>query len=549
MAHLEDLAPKDPRVMRETPNLDADVVVVGSGAAGVSVTFPLVEAGLSVIMVDGGKGPRDPAPPRDFFASRLHDAEQWRWMVGSDFHALRFWDAVSPKLRVPTLSWVFEGFSEANKVQPSQFVAVGSLAAGGLTNAWGGGVACFDREDLRDFPIPWEEMQLSYANVSRRIGISGRVEDDLSAFFGLDQWAQEPLPLDALQAHLLARYSVWRHQLRKRGFTAGRARVAILSDPYQGRAACEQTGACLWGCPRQALYTASLDLQKLQQWPNLSYRPGFIVERVESKGGVVKVEGRGPGGTFRILARSAVLAAGTLATTRLALQALDYPGPVPMQSCPTAAFLLWVPRRFGYAPAKSYALGQISFHVKLDQGGSAFGSLFSAAGIPAFEFVRRMPLPKRHALRLLEAFLPCSIVGNLFLPGWLTEASLRLDAAGHLVVTGGWRERVSALMDSARATLAWAFRKVGAILVPKSFTLGVPGGDIHYAVSLPMRTDPRRGETFPDGQLAGAPGIFVADGAVLSALPAKSHTLTIMANADRIGRCLARALASLPRPR
>ena len=36
-------------------SVDFDVIIVGSGPAGVSATFPLVESGVKVLMVDGGK--------------------------------------------------------------------------------------------------------------------------------------------------------------------------------------------------------------------------------------------------------------------------------------------------------------------------------------------------------------------------------------------------------------------------------------------------------------------------------------------------------------
>jgi hypothetical protein len=42
---------------------------------------------------------------------------------------------------------------------------------------------------------------------------------------------------------------------------------------------------------------------------------------------------------------------------------------------------------------------------------------------------------------------------------------------------------------------------------------------------------------------AAAPGLYVVDGAALTRLPAKAHTLTIMANADRIARKLAQQLS------
>jgi len=43
------------------------------------------------------------------------------------------------------------------------------------------------------------------------------------------------------------------------------------------------------------------------------------------------------------------------------------------------------------------------------------------------------------------------------------------------------------------------------------------------------------------GELNAAPGLSIVYGAVLPTIPAKFTTLTIMANADRIGRHLAGA--------
>jgi len=69
--------------------------------------------------------------------------------------------------------------------------------------------------------------------------------------------------------------------------------------------------------------------------------------------------------------------------------------------------------------------------------------------------------------------------------------------------------------------------------------MGQLGSDIHYAGTLPMRKDPRIGETNAVGELAGQPGLFVADAATFPELSAKPHTLTMMAMADRLGRHLA----------
>ena len=118
-------------------------------------------------------------------------------------------------------------------------------------------------------------------------------------------------------------------------------------------------------------------------------------------------------------------------------------------------------------------------------------------------------------------------------------AQVHLDKQSRLVVSGNYRETVDPLMKKARNILRMAFLRLGAILIPGSFTIGAPGSDVHYAGTLPMTRNPKLGETTKYGELLGAEGVYIVDGACLPVLPEQSHTLTIMANADRIGRYLA----------
>ena len=59
-----------------------------------------------------------------------------------------------------------------------------------------------------------------------------------------------------------------------------------------------------------------------------------------------------------------------------------------------------------------------------------------------------------------------------------------------------------------------------------------------------MRSKPSYGETNWLGEVVGLNGVHVVDGTCLPILPAKSHTLMIMANADRIGRAIASTMTA-----
>ncbi len=521
---------------------DADVVVVGSGPAGVSVSAPLVEAGLRVLLVDGGRPASIPPITQPYLHARASDPAQWNWMLGKDFYALRRFDALSPKMRVPAHAAAFANFAEVNCVHAANgFVAIGSLAQGGLSNAWGCGVARLSQQELGAFPVATADMEAAYARVSRRIGVSGSSDDDLRDYFGLDAWADAPIAIDSLQGEILARY-----RALTPGTTGsvrlGRSRVAVLSRPRAGRGACDLSGNCLWGCQQGALYNAEQDLRMLLKHANFAYRPGFVVEHVGYSGGNRCIVGQAGDNAQIITARKVILAAGTLASTRLAMRADDIAAAVAMQSCPVSAFMLWIPRRLGAAREPGFGLGQLSYVVDCSPDIRGFGSLFSTNGIPVSEFARFTPLPLPYGIDALRALLSSCVVGNLALPGHLTRATVRLDKTNALVVDGRYDDRVPMLLRSAATQLRSAFRKVGGWILPGSFKPGTPGADIHYAATLPMTASPGIGQTDSLGELTRQPDLHIVDGACLPVLTEKSHTLTIMANADRIGQELAARL-------
>lgn len=519
-----------------------DMIVVGSGPAGVSAAFPLVEAGAKVLMVDGGREPEISPPQVPFMTARYNDESQWRWIVGENYHALQASDDVSPKLRAPTLGYVFDRFREANKVSCQDFVAVGSLAAGGMSNAWGCGVARLSEKELSAFPFGQDDIALSYRSVSRRIGISGRAADDLSDYFGVDEFAQPAIVEDALHRYLYSRYEKQRHHMSALRFRMGRSRVAALSRDHMGRKACDVSGNCLWGCHKKALYSSRDDLSLLRTFDNFFYEGGIIVDSVERKDEYwsINVREQVGRGARTYSAGKLMMAAGTLATTRLVLSALRMSEPVNLLSCPTAAFLLWMPRRVATPRESAFGLGQLSFVSTVESDVTIFGSTFSPTGIPISEFVRHVPLHRPAGITVLRELLRSCVVGNLFLPGRLSAAQVIVTSDRELRITGGYKPEVKRLMTNARKVVRKAYARLGAVMLPGSFTMAVQGGDIHYAGTLPMRESPVYGETSSSGEVFGLENLHVVDGACLSTLGEKSHTLTIMANADRIARDVAR---------
>jgi len=512
------------------------MIIIGAGPAGTSAALALRERGVPVHILDAGTAQVSMPPMGDVLSQRFGNPEQWRWQIGAHGEGLSAPAQASPKFRVPGLRSIFEGYAEVNKMNPDPgFHLVGALAAGGLSNAWGCGVARFDADELGALAVDRAALDASYDRVGRRMGLSGSSPDALSGYFGLDGISAPALPLDSLHDRL------WRRRERTGdALRMGRARVAVLSESRPGRMACDLSGMCLWGCSRRSTWSATIDVETLKRDPGVQFDTGVQVSALHpDDAGSWWIETQTVDGPRRYRARQVLLAAGTLATTRLVLAALrERPPHLRLQSNPMAAFLLWLPAMLGAPRERSFGLAQLSFALTQPGVGQSFGNLFSTVGLPVSEFLAHLPISRRAGLPLLRALLSSCVVGNLFLPGNLSAHSVSLDEQGALRIKGGSDPQQGAALAEAHAALSRGFRRTGARVLPGSFVAGPLGADLHYAATLPISKHPSAHECRINGELAGLPGVYVIDGAALPRLPAKAHTLTIMANADRIARFL-----------
>jgi choline dehydrogenase-like flavoprotein len=529
---------------------DADAIVVGSGPSGVSVTFPLLEAGMRVSLLDGGREREDPVPAGAYHDNRREDPEQWRAFLGRDLEALRPAGPPSPKFDAPGSRFAFEGGSRAEGVEGRGFAAVVSLARGGLSNIWGAGISTYGDEELAEFPLSPADLASSYASVARRIGVTGFAADDLAGGLDADMPSLEPMRLSENASRLMARYARRRDAVQALGVRLGRPRTAVLTEPLGRRGACNLCDMCIWGCREGAIYSSAHDLPALQSHDGLDYRPGSVVESIAPSGSGYRVTLRGEEdrGRRELTSRRLVLAAGALVTTRLVLEMQGrFDETVPVIGAPGVGFALCLSERIGAAVAThEFSMGQISFTAAGDAERPAdggYGSLFPASGVPGSLVIDRMPLTRPGAIRLFRWLQPALLLGNCFLHGRYSDNSARLERAdsgrARFVVHGGVAADHPRRIDGLRRQLTRAFRKLGALLIPGSFSPIGPGEAIRYAGTLPMRASPGPGETDRFGELHGAPGLHAVDLSIFPAMPAKHHTLTMMANADRIGQAIA----------
>ena len=234
-----------------------------------------------------------------------------------------------------------------------------------------------------------------------------------------------------------------------------------------------------------------------------------------------------------------MLACGAIGNAKLVFDALAmYDADVQLLSSPVTSFAMLVPRWWckGLADDINFALAQLTFRFDAPdlEGGYASGHFFAADTLPAVELIPYVPLSfpqSRRIIRLLQSSL---VLGNCYLSGRYSRSSMRLRPSGELEIKGNVSPDLERDLATVKQRFAKVMRRYGGFILPGSFRPTLPGEDVHYAGTVPMRTTPRRHETDARGEVQGLPGVYVVDGGALTTIPAKPHTLTIMGNADRI---------------
>jgi len=527
-----------PRFSHHSGSNCPEVIIVGSGPAGVSAAWPLLEAGVTVMMIDAASEVPLPAAPRGDIGSFRRDPSRWKVQFGGNLAGVDPSGDQSPKLTTPLAREMLAGFATTIGLRVRDFLALGSLSRGGLSNIWGAVAAVYDDEDLAGSPVRHADLLPSYAAVMQRIGVSGSAGAD-----GLP--VEEGPTLTAPAQRLLSAAS---RSPSRNGFVLERTINAVAMSERSGREGCARCGMCLWGCQRNSIYASGLELPQLCRFPHFRYFGGALVRSLLPQGKGHALEISCKNGRMLLPAPRILLAAGTIATTSLVLRRLGSIGSTRLLTNPVGAMAFMIPALFATPlPERSFALGQLSYRFPLRDGGRAAGVIYGADALPLVGIAGRLPISRPAALRLTRALAPSLLLATCYLPGRFSANTLRVaddDNQRQIVIIEGVQtEDARDTLIAVGRRLAREMRRLGAFALPGSLTIAQPGADAHYAGTLPMGGN---GPTAcaPTGELKACPGLYIADGAVLTDLPAKHCTLTIMANADRIARYLAARIVS-----
>jgi choline dehydrogenase-like flavoprotein len=374
----------------------ADVVIIGSGAGGGTVTKVLADLGVSVTLLEAGPmlhpetDFKEHKWPYDYPHRGSGEGGASYFGRGRDFG----WFSAHAG------GWHLEG-EPYTVAEGSKFQWFRSRIVGGRTNHYGRISLRYADYDLKpysrdgigtDWPISYEDIAPYYDKAESFIGITGSKEGIRSAPDGVFQ----PCPPPRVHEVLIKKAA------DKLGIPCIPNRLAVITKPTNGRAACHYCGECGRGCISASNYSSS----QVQVFPAMKTGRVNLITNAMARELITDSEGRVTAVSYidkvtrtekQVKCRTVVLAASCCESTRLLLNSR-------------------APRHANGLANSSGAVGR----YLTDNTGFSLG-----ASLPA---LRGMP---RHDSDGMGG-------AHLYIPWWLWDKKTDFPRGYHIELSGGY---------------------------------------------------------------------------------------------------------------
>jgi len=250
------------------PNDEVDFVVIGAGAAGGVMAKELSTAGFRVVVLEQGP----------YLSEKDFKHDEIKYTIQPGF---------TNDTKVQPITY---RKNESERAKPLKAIEYGRQVGGGsvhfTSNYWRFHESDFHERSLfgdvsgaalADWPIQYADLEPYYTKAEYDLGISG-----LGGANPFEAPRSKPYPLPPLPVKSSG--VLFERAAKKLGLHPYPAPMAILSQPYQGRAACSHCGFCeYFGCEMRAKSSSLVSVVPMaEKTGRCEIRPNSYVRKIET---------------------------------------------------------------------------------------------------------------------------------------------------------------------------------------------------------------------------------------------------------------------------
>ncbi len=516
------------------------VAVIGSGPAGASAAYALVEKGADVTVYDVGYELEDNlksltrpghTPEESLAKIRQRRADH---------------DGASSELPEKLCfgsRFVYKTVPGGAIQLDSKSKVLTSFALGGLSNVWGANVGTVADRDMVHWPFKSDRLKNAFRTLENFVDVSTE-NDAVDELYSVRIHGKPQYPLGPQGLNVLTQSNKKAPALKLKGIHVGRAKIACGTRYSYESQGCVSCGMCMHGCSYNAIFNAANVIKELISAKKISYKPHSLALSYSEKSQGVEVQFKNidTHQNFTETYDKVFIGAGVLGTTALVARSMGWSGhEFTIRDSQKYYFpFITFKRTRGASVAPQNTLAQIFIQL------ATLKRTHQLVHFQLYPFNEIVLESLRHTFgvladlgfKLLKPIFDRLMIGMVYLHSEDSGSlglKINADQTQQLAsLTGRPSRRSKKVAGEAFRTLIRNAWKLGGIPLPFFKKTGPSGRSQHFGGTLPMKTKPGLYETDEFGRPYGTKNVHVVDTSVLTSVPGTPTTYIVMANSVRI---------------
>ena len=517
-------------------------IVIGSGPAGLAVTIALLSRGYKVTMVDKGeKLDNNLNLIKTAIASCQSNIER-KDLIEAFKEPGRKAFRSSEDHKKLSYGSKFPYFNEhiQNNARITQ-----SLAFGGLSNVWGAAILPYRDSELDGWPNSIkQEMPQHYSEVMKIIPLTIR-ENVSGLSFPLYSKEYQLINLGNQAKKLYAHINNNKDDLEKNGINIGGARLAVGNKKLLSNQGCLSCGLCMYGCPYDLIFNSAEVINRLKENNNFTYLENHRVLICSEETNGVKINVDIDGVYKEIVGEKIFLACGVIGTAKIILESMSlYNKSFRIKDSQYFTFPFITDfKNMELQEDKVNTLSElfihfyeindfkVNAHLQIYGYNDLYYEIFkSKFGVATASVIKPLLTNLLKKMMAVQGYLHSKNSSEMILT--LNKISNNLSK---VAVQGVVNTNTQVYIQEILTRIKINKKIIGGFPITKMLNIGLPGEGNHSGGTFPMASKPSGFETDVLGRLKNWNKIHIVDSSVFPTIAPTTITLTVMANAHRIG--------------